>query len=633
MRPALQNLLYERYPDLFWEKDLPATKTCMCWGFEHHDGWFAIIDALAETITELDPDTRAQQVKEKFGTLRFYCMAQNPAVYAAINAACAFSGRVCEVTGELGALVCADGWFTVRSARQIAELRHTHHPAPRSVDLPFDDDPGPGLPPSLNERLSFNKTDAITALRRRHPDALAQAKLIDFPPRLFDLVDSALRAIYPAQTKFNVNVPIRIDRIVWNQPDGLLFLPSFLSLRRYAEAIAQQEAAEQNTPAPATNHDPVAGAASDHPAQDSVTVDVRPRQIMNELANHILAVTNFASAMSRRMDPNTGHCGPVDDQGRLILPDTSPPAPPDLLDNMHQARELLFGFDSQQTLRPHVFCKNMIKPSLEVRERIAQSIRTGHTKIIMPQIYSRPARNFPISAYDPVPYQLAIALAEQHGWHIALPIEMGQFFMGRAARPRVRLIDHFVYDQIAERHFDISSPFTMAPAIDGRLFSLNAPSQVIFQHIQTYPHATDGELLADARFAAASWLGEPSIKKSIAQDLNADRLQGREAFLAHSILRAAQTQPKVQPQAPDGFDPTMHEANAARIYGWSIEENHFGDLYLTADRIENHSEIRDNNSLRYSTALVWYDLKIGWARTRSRYYRLMGQNDECHDSI
>ena len=82
MKPALQNKLYARYPDLFIQKDLSMKETCMCWGISVADGWYGIIDSLCRQMMEVIVDVRKVfpdyrcpefvQVKEKFGTLRIY---------------------------------------------------------------------------------------------------------------------------------------------------------------------------------------------------------------------------------------------------------------------------------------------------------------------------------------------------------------------------------------------------------------------------------------------------------------------------------------------------------------------------------------------------------------------------------
>ena len=763
MRPVLETLLCHRYPDLFRQTELPMTQTCMCWGFTHQDGWFAIIDALAETIAEIDPTAEARQVKEKLGTLRFYCDSALEAVDDAIVAAEEFSGRVCEETGALGRLISLDGWLQTRSAEKIAQLdarpgSERRRPNPET-DADLEDVPGSQRRPTLEARLQMTTATAIESLKRRHPRTFAQTKQMAFPARFYDLIDVAAGLISnPLYGPRHSDQPrIAIDRVSWNRLDGLRIDPSFISIRRYAKAAVAAEAAAQaaapdlradtnaseaaendatahtrsdrgadpkavaginaavtdalrgigfafdepnedaSTNRSATDRNaiaaaPRAGAAGsdratnpdvgasdpdtagadpdtagadpdtagadpdtagvgrslsadpsspDEPAaegngspadqntadQDEAAADARERvsKLTKELAGQIQAVISFVTAMSLRMDPETGSCGPVDAQGRLILPEHAGPKAPDLLDHTRQVSAILTQFDRGWDYRPHVFCKNRIRPSLEVREHIAGSIRAGTTKVLLPRIYRRPSRRFPIPGFDQARYQIVFALAEQHGWHIALPVEMGQFFMGRGSRPTTLWIDRFFYDQPTERRFDTEPPFTLLPAQDNRIFELNAASQAVFQHIQLHPEATDEALLDDARFAASSWLAEPALKTGLAQDLNAGRLKGKEAFLAHAILWTAQTLPPVQSRAPAGFDPALHEDKAPRIYGWSIEKGRDGELYLRADHIENHPEIGSQEGLRRSTNLVWYDLQSGWARTRSRYYRLIGE--------
>ena len=64
--------LLETFPDLYRQYYLSPQETCMCWGFECGDGWFEIIKKLSEDITKIDPKVEASQVKEKYGSLRFY---------------------------------------------------------------------------------------------------------------------------------------------------------------------------------------------------------------------------------------------------------------------------------------------------------------------------------------------------------------------------------------------------------------------------------------------------------------------------------------------------------------------------------------------------------------------------------
>ena len=50
MKAELQKQLYEKYPKIFRQKDLPMNQTCMCWGIEVGEGWYNIIDTLCGLI-------------------------------------------------------------------------------------------------------------------------------------------------------------------------------------------------------------------------------------------------------------------------------------------------------------------------------------------------------------------------------------------------------------------------------------------------------------------------------------------------------------------------------------------------------------------------------------------------------
>lgn len=178
MKTELDVILCDKYPKIFKNRYAPMTSTCMCWGFEHGDGWFNILDGLCENIQshidrsrrdragallfnralkksiELDsiqplvkhlmrglktlredlfipqaqryfdlarpqpvpeacPQVTAAQVKEKFGTLRFYFDGGDEKIYTMVDLAESFSARTCEVCGSPGKLR-EGGWVTTR---------------------------------------------------------------------------------------------------------------------------------------------------------------------------------------------------------------------------------------------------------------------------------------------------------------------------------------------------------------------------------------------------------------------------------------------------------------------------------------------------------------------------------------
>lgn len=78
--------ILEKYPKIFKDRNKPMTETCMCWGLEVPDAWLLIIDDLCDAMTNCTyavynsqfgaaiefPQVVAEQVKSKFGQLRFY---------------------------------------------------------------------------------------------------------------------------------------------------------------------------------------------------------------------------------------------------------------------------------------------------------------------------------------------------------------------------------------------------------------------------------------------------------------------------------------------------------------------------------------------------------------------------------
>lgn len=170
MNEQLDKQLVEKYPKIFRDRNGDMRRTLMCWGFEHGDGWYNIIDALCSNIqhhVDWKREQRAQalrfnrrlkkaielnsiepllingrdsdfwvksatedlenkkfrevpkkvhqvvavQVKEKFGGLRFYTNGTDDVVRGMISMAETMSFRTCEVCGNPGK-VRHGGWIT-----------------------------------------------------------------------------------------------------------------------------------------------------------------------------------------------------------------------------------------------------------------------------------------------------------------------------------------------------------------------------------------------------------------------------------------------------------------------------------------------------------------------------------------
>jgi hypothetical protein len=112
MHVDLDSKLCEKYPEIFADRFKPMTETCMCWGFECGDGWYNIIDHLCDEIQRhinwknrdglVVAQVVAEQVKEKFGTLRFYYRGGDDYISGLVSMAEAMSGVTCEQCGKPG---------------------------------------------------------------------------------------------------------------------------------------------------------------------------------------------------------------------------------------------------------------------------------------------------------------------------------------------------------------------------------------------------------------------------------------------------------------------------------------------------------------------------------------------------
>jgi len=100
------------FPDLYKQHKLPITHTCMCWGFETGDGWFDIIYNLSKKISKIAPQCEAAQVKEKFGSLRFYTDNSTDEVEKLIDEAEKESYKTCEFCGSKEDVFQTEGWIS-----------------------------------------------------------------------------------------------------------------------------------------------------------------------------------------------------------------------------------------------------------------------------------------------------------------------------------------------------------------------------------------------------------------------------------------------------------------------------------------------------------------------------------------
>jgi hypothetical protein len=197
MKQELDQLLCEKYPKMMVNRNKDMMETCMCWGFECGDGWFNLLDQLMGNIQHhidwknkqrqwaIDHNTMAMQckagnfdlfeesmkdltnpeykekrlaeivagdfrkvplefpqvtldqVKEKFGTLRFYYTGGDDYISGMVAMAESMSGVICESCGNPGKQT-SGGWIkticesceTKRAAeyaKRMEEYEHKKH--------------------------------------------------------------------------------------------------------------------------------------------------------------------------------------------------------------------------------------------------------------------------------------------------------------------------------------------------------------------------------------------------------------------------------------------------------------------------------------------------------------------------
>ena len=131
MDQALQNQLFEKYPDLFINRTKTPMESCMSWGIETGNGWYDILSSLCWRIQDHEKNVKQDlsieitgehkdyfpvkfdQIKEKFGGLRIYYSGGDDYIDGAISMAEEISYKICEVCGNTGR-PNKHGWISTR---------------------------------------------------------------------------------------------------------------------------------------------------------------------------------------------------------------------------------------------------------------------------------------------------------------------------------------------------------------------------------------------------------------------------------------------------------------------------------------------------------------------------------------
>ena len=123
MHQLLDDYLCKKYPKIFADRHKPMTETCLCWGLSVGNGWFSLLDNLCHNIQyHIDnppwvenkktgkfkkpkkptcSQLVADQVKEKFSSLRFYYHGGDEYCRALVGQSEDLSFFICEECGRM----------------------------------------------------------------------------------------------------------------------------------------------------------------------------------------------------------------------------------------------------------------------------------------------------------------------------------------------------------------------------------------------------------------------------------------------------------------------------------------------------------------------------------------------------
>jgi hypothetical protein len=254
------------------------------------------------------------------------------------------------------------------------------------------------------------------------------------------------------------------------------------------------------------------------------------------------------------------------------------------------------------------------------RREFAAILRKGDAIRIAPRIYGwrDPIGTLMMAQYGgadapepPAPHLVAAAMARQYGWRLAMPVVMACSILGLAERPLE--LPEIPYDQPTIRHYDKAN-LTLIPA-PADLFDLSPAGQCLRQAL---PRDASGPGLVEiGEQAGGAIIATAIFLDGLRADLAAGRLTEREILVANAIVENVGS---VGRRAPKEFVPPPEDEVVATVDQWREFERD-GTVFLTAQRVTGHPHL-SGDRLSRTSPVIWIDEQLGYARTRSRLYRL-----------
>jgi hypothetical protein len=137
MNHELELKLYNKYPKILRDCGKSPMESCMAFWIETDDGWYELLDKCMEKLQYFcdlcSKDGRevqvvASQIKEKYGTLRFYTSVygadriEDDIIDDIISEAERKSSYTCEITGKHGEPCRKGGWYKTLCYEEARKL-------------------------------------------------------------------------------------------------------------------------------------------------------------------------------------------------------------------------------------------------------------------------------------------------------------------------------------------------------------------------------------------------------------------------------------------------------------------------------------------------------------------------------
>ncbi|MBF0356897.1 MAG: hypothetical protein HQL43_16850 [Alphaproteobacteria bacterium] len=218
----------------------------------------------------------------------------------------------------------------------------------------------------------------------------------------------------------------------------------------------------------------------------------------------------------------------------------------------------------------------------------------------------------------PVPAILAEALAKQHHWKLGMGSELCAVLCGRGDNPEyTRTVG---YDQTKPRKV---SELWLEP-VRPELIELPIAAQILVLGLKGRLDGAEDALVYQGQLLGKMPVWRQLLADQIGPALDVLPTQLRIVALAIREQVSTEAQPALR-RCPPGWTPPPEGTRVAKVESWALETisgPHSGIVYEALSGFCTNHPFADPCKRFHSSAILWIDEKMGWARAQSRLYKL-----------